>query len=177
VQLQLAALRRRAAVRAAKLAASQASAAASRQPQQKAADDHARGGVLAHRQDDGCSHNHGRSEDARMGAREAAASVALAYEHRQHWQDGSHGHHAGSSGALGRHAGSTAAPSGTGGICAEQGSVIEEHCRPQQEHPGQHVADDETASRRPVPSGHLSAQLAGLRRKSMLRAELEVSEV
>ena len=178
VQLQLAALKRRAAVRSAKLAASQAFAAASRQPQWSAADDHAIGGVPMHRQQDGFTYAHDPLEDARMGAREAAASVAFAYEQRQRRQDESHVHHegGGSSSTAGRHAGSAAAPLGKGGLGAELGGVAE-YWRPQQEHPGQHAGDGETPSRRSVPSGHLSAQLAGLRRKSMLKTELEVSEV
>ena len=177
VQLQLAALKRRAAARAAKRAASQASAAASCQPQHSAVADQAHNGLPEQKQEDRFSRSPAWSEDARMGAREAAASVAFAYEQRQPRSEGSHVQHADGSDAPRRRAGSRAVPSEGKGTGAELGGVAEEQCRPQPEQPGRHAADGETASRRPVPSGHLSAQLAGLRRKSVLRAQLEVSEV
>ena len=181
VQLQLAALRRRAAMRAAKRAASQApGAAAASQPQQSAAADQTPWRVPGRRQNDRSPHTAASSGDARMGAREAAASVVFAYERRQLQLDGSHVQHVDAGGCAlgGPAAGSAAAAAQGAGSNAEVARAADEQCRSRPEQSGrhcQHAADGETASSH--TSGHLAAQLAGLRRKSVLKAQLEVSEV
>ena len=112
-----------------------------------------------------------------MGAKEAAASVVFAFEGRQLRPDGYHDRRADGGHAVSRHAAGTAASFEGRIMSAEHGGVADEQRLPRQEQPGQHAADGEPASRRPVPSGHLAGQLAGLRRKSMMRAKLEVSEI
>ena len=188
VQLQLAALKRRAVVRSAKLAAAEAAAAArtgQAQPQGAASDPQHQ----QHRQDptrvySATARHEVPADSSHMGASEAAASVASAFELRQQparpgWSSALCGDDA-SAPETHVYAASRAGPTEHSSVDARPDGVADEHCWQASAQYTEPEAGEETASPRPrVPSGgeHLRHQLDGLRRKKQLRAQVGADEV
>lgn len=184
VQLQLAALKRRAAVRGAKLAATEAATAT---PTGQAGAHGSNPQHQQHRRDPARDHRmmagHAASEDSgEMGAREAAASVVSAFELRQQptrpgWSSAGCGDSASPSGS--HAAASRPGPTERSGADTTPDDATDEHCWQASTQYTGREAGEETASHRRVPSGgeHLRHQLDGLRRKKKLRAQVGADEV
>jgi len=126
---------------------------------------------------------HAASQDSgQMGAREAAASVAAAFEIRQQPSrpDWSSAVRDDSASPSGRHdAASRPGSAERSGADTRPDGAADEHCWQASTQYTEGEAGKETASHRRVPSGgeHLRHQLDGLRRKKKLRAQVGADEV